>query len=181
MTYSTSLPPWSICAEVSWLPIDRVPFSAEEFWEPSEIAYQGNRQPRDSWTAADDLRQKSAQCPRARIRRPERAPTTTLDPFEPLYFDARRSAIQNLFAPRPNIFLLCAFVPFVVEDLLTTKDTKEIEPLLLEVRAHHREIVLGKAAHDFPLEIVGARRRRAAIALRECGAALLNVFFQAVV
>ena len=53
--------------------------------------------------------------------------------------------------------------------------------LLFEVRAHHREIIFSQATNDFPLEILAARCRGAAIALRICGAALLDVFLQAIV
>ena len=53
--------------------------------------------------------------------------------------------------------------------------------LLFEVRAHDRKVVLGQAAYDFLREVIAARRNGVAVALLERGAALIDVFFQAVV
>src|SRR5271165_2677128 len=53
--------------------------------------------------------------------------------------------------------------------------------LLAEVRTHDGKVIFRQAAHDFLLKVVATGRGRTAVALLKRGAALFNVFFQAIV
>ncbi len=72
----------------------------------------------------------------------------------------------------------------LIEPLLTFRvdaTAREIQKLTAEIRPHDGDVVFRQAANQLVLKIIPTGRHRAAVALVERAAALIDVFLQAVV
>jgi hypothetical protein len=111
----------------------------------------------------------------------------------PLDPGAKRTKITKALLPKPAErqtgyrelqLRLPAKAWNLIEPLLTFRvdaTARESRKLTAEIRSHHGDVVFRQTAHQFVLQIVPAGRDRAAIALVEGAAALIDVFFQTVV
>lgn len=120
----------------------------------------------------------------------ERSPFLRKGPLDPR---AKRTKITKALLPKPaerqtsyrELQLRLPAKPWnLIEPLLTFRvdaTARESRKLTAEIRSHHGDVVFRQTAHQFVLEIIPTGRDRAAIALVEGAAALIDVFFQTVV
>ncbi len=120
-----------------------------------------------------------------------------LEPASPLKWridsGAERTKIVKALLPKPaerhtsyrELQLRLPTQPWnLIEPLLTFRvdaTAREIQKLTAEIRPHDGDVVFRQAANQLVLKIIPTGRHRAAVALVERAAALIDVFLQAVV